>query len=654
MFIKKITKRNKETGAIYLTYRLVRSYRLDGKSRHETIIDLGTLSGLEPSKHKQLADRIEQLLNNPPCIFDNPIDKTVESYANFFCKEILKKQSNKQIIESKNADNNDNPQKTNDIPADYQLVDLNSFDVDDCKDIGAEWLCWQAFEEMGLSDLLLNKLNFSPKDYQQAVGCLIGRLLYPGSDLRTALFLNENSGIYELFDESQRAAFIDRKSLVRISEKLYSHKEQIMNCLNTNIENLLQFKPKLILYDLTNTHFEGHMTKSQKARYGRNKQKRNDCLQITLALAINEYGFPLCGTVYEGNISEIKTLKELIKDISTKTKWSSTTKPIIVIDAGISSEENLIEIHRAGYDYIAISKSEHQNYRQLVVAEELQEIQSNSGAKLQVQAFDHELKYEIDKEGKIKIKRGKKLEEQHIVIPEKLLYVKTELKKKKEDSMLDAKRIRMERELKNLQTSISKPQTDKKKETINQRIGRLKERYKQVQACFKIEVISEEEIVKSIKWEYVQPNKKQTNSGTYFIRSTIKDKDEQTLWKLYRTIGEVEDVFRTMKSDLLIRAIYHQIDKNIESHLFVCVMAVMIVNFIRYKLKKNKINYCWSEIVRIMSTQKCATGSIKHKDGRIIFLKKCTRPIQKAREIYDAMKYKYVPFYSKKYFVNNS
>jgi transposase len=652
MFIKKITKRNIDTGCMYLTYRLVRSYRLDGKSRHETIINMGTLSGLEQSKHKQLAHRIEELLKNQPSMFDSPIDNTVESYANYFYKEILKKQSVKDTIESKSIDNSDIAATSEKVTPDYQEVDVNSFDIKECNEIGGEWLCWQAFDEIGLSDLLVNRLNFSTKEYQQAVNCLIGRMLYPGSDMRTASFLNENSGVHELFAESERATFINRKSLVKISEKLYSNKEQIIKVLNSNIENLLQFEPKLILYDLTNTHFEGQMSKSQKAQYGRNKQKRNDCPQITLALAVNEFGFPLYSAIYEGNISEIKTLKDLIKDISIKSKWIGSTKPIIVIDAGISSDENLIEIYLEGYDYVAISKSEHQKYRKLVVPEQLQEIESNSGVKLQVQAFNHEIRYKIDEDGKIIIKKGKKRDEEEHIIQEQLLYVKTDLKKKKEDSMLNGKRIKMEKELISLQASISKPKTDKKIETINQRIGRLKERYKQVQACFNIEVICEDKIVKSIHWEYINNNKKQADSGTYFIRSTKKNENEQTLWNLYRTIGEAEDVFRTMKSDLLIRAIYHQIDKNIESHLFVCVMAVLIVNFIRYKLKKSKINYCWSEIVRIMSTQKCAIGTIKHKDGRTIFLKKCTRPAPKARQIYDAMEYKYVPFYVKKYFVN--
>ncbi len=193
---------------------------------------------------------------------------------------------------------------------------------------------------------------------------------------------------------------------------------------------------------------------------------------------------------------------------------------------------------------------------------------------------------------------------------------------------------------------------DTKSETINQRIGRIKERYKLVQSCYQIDLSIENDLVTSIKWEYKQKNKKKEDSGSYFIRTTIKTKDEQTLWKLYRTIGEVEDVFRTLKTDILMRGIYHQTDKNIEAHIFVCQIAVTVVNFIRFKLRKASINHRWSEIVRIMSTQKCNLNTIKDKDGQTIVLKKWSRPIPKVKEIYSALHYKPVPFILKKYTVH--
>ena len=674
MFIKKITKRNKDTGGMYLTYRLVRSYRLDNKPRHETIIDLGTIPNIELSKHKQLADRIEELLYNPKTIVENIVDENIEFYAQYFYNEIIKKKNNSVITKINVNENQSEQKRTEDetqteqnkpedendvISPDFQEVDLNSFDTVESTNIGGEWLCFQAFEEIGLSRLFSETLKFSTKEYQQAINCLIGRLLYPGSDLRTSLFLNENSGIKHLFDDKERSAIIERKSLIKISEKFYQNKETIERQINRNIQDVLQYQPKLLLYDLTNSHFEGRMQKSKKAQYGRNKQKRNDCPQVSMAMAVDEFGFPQYSSTYEGNISEPGTLKDLINNISEKLKWTGNTKPIIVIDAGISSEDNLIDLYNEGYHYICVSKSEHRKYRKLVIENDLTDIFTASGAKLQVQSFDNELKYFIDKDAKVcKKKKNKKSEEnQEIVIEkiikEKLLYVKTELKKIKEDGILNGKRLKIEKELISLQKSLTNPNVDKKTETIYQRLGRIKERHKMVQSCYKISLISENEIVTALNWEYIERNKKETDSGSYFIRSSITTPDEQSLWKLYRTIGEVEDVFRTLKSDLLMRGIFHQTDKNIDSHLFVCVIAVTIVNFIRYKLRKSKITYCWSEIVRIMSTQKCNINTIKRKDGATVILKKCSRANHKVNEIYKAMNYKNIPFFLKKYIVKN-
>ena len=277
MFIKKVTKRNKDTGAMYLTYRLVRSYRIDGKPRHQTILDLGTLSGLDSSRHKQLADRIDELLHSQPTLFNQDSCEAVEQHAQYYYKEILKKEPKQQQVAAATSENQDTqPDAPSGLKVDIQPVDLNSFDTLESKHIGGEWLCYQAYEQIGIHDLFLNKLKLSHREYQSAISCLTGRLLYPGSDLRTASCLNENSGLEYLFENAGRWSQAERRRLTKISEKLYQEKELIITTLNNNVEHLLDFKPKIILFDLTNTHFEGRMSKSQKAAHGRNKQKRNE------------------------------------------------------------------------------------------------------------------------------------------------------------------------------------------------------------------------------------------------------------------------------------------------------------------------------------------------------------------------------------------
>ena len=142
------------------------------------------------------------------------------------------------------------------------------------------------------------------------------------------------------------------------------------------------------------------------------------------------------------------------------------------------------------------------------------------------------------------------------------------------------------------------------------------------------------------------------SGGSYFIRTSLAAENEELLWKLYRTIGEIESTFRVLKSDLDMRPIFHQKGENIEAHLNLAVLAYFIVSFIRYKLKYADIHHCWTEIKRIMSTQKCNLETMIDKNKKKILIKICTRPTMKTTQIYKAMGYKPVPFYRKKTYLD--
>jgi len=103
-----------------------------------------------------------------------------------------------------------------------------------------------------------------------------------------------------------------------------------------------------------------------------------------------------------------------------------------------------------------------------------------------------------------------------------------------------------------------------------------------------------------------------------------------------------------LKTDLDLRPIYHKTDDASMAHLHLGLLAYWLVSTIRYQLKQKGINASWSEITRVMNTQKCVTTSITNIDQQVISIRKCTEPTIKARDIYDLLGYKYVPFYRKK------
>ena len=622
MFIKKVT--NKKGGKTYLTYRLVISKRIGGISRHISILELGSLPNIPVGKHKELAKKIESFINGGNLFFKEP-DNEVEQEAYFFYKKFVKKQLDNVKPEiNKGAVN-------------YETVNLNSLEGLESKEIGGEWLCSQAIKQLGLSDFLSHKLEWNNNQVAVAILALLGRLLYPSSELKTSNWLNDNSAALEL--HSPQSKTIDRNRLQQASIMLYRERQKIETYLSNKISNIYQISSKYILYDLTNTHFEGKMELYDKAKYGRNKQKRNDCPQVTLGLLTDENGFCKKSRYYKGNVSEPKTFANVVTDATQNS--TEGVRPVIIMDAGISSEANLKHALSEDCDYICVSRSTHSDIKAKLDKDNLVSFTNKAGDVVRTQMFTQQIKYE---------KQGEKIEAEEII-----LYVETDAKKGKEQAMFEKKRERFEDGLEEIKSSLLKLRGNKKSSKIYERIGRLKEKYPGIAEAYEIEISENKEktIVERITYKYDKNNAKLEKSGSYFIRTSLSEQQEELLWKLYRTIGEIENTFRILKSDLNMRPIFHRKAENIESHLNLAVLSYFIVSFIRYKLKSKKINTCWSEIVRIMNTQKCNLNTIINKAGKKILIKTCTRPILKVSRIYDAMGYKYVPFYRKKIYLDN-
>jgi len=591
--------------------------------RHKNVLDLGSLPELSVEKHKALADRIEQLINNQLDILSGAgLDEEVEELSQYFYRKLIKKQLENLPVETEKAGNKE-----------IAEVDLNSFKSVDSKEIGGEWLCHQAFEELGLAGFLSAHLGFNNNEVALSLLSLTGRMLHPASELNTAKWLNENSAAFELvFPNSGR---VDHNRLTNATLLLYQNKDKIEDYISGKVDDIFGLEDKYFLYDLTNTHFEGSAIGCEKAKFGRNKQKRNDCRQITLGLLTDSNGLPKRSRYYAGNIGEVTTFSQVLDELE---KGAKNKKPVIVMDSGIASEDNIKEALKRGFDYICVSRSGHGNLLEQVNQDELITFINKSKEEVKTQFFDSKVIYE--KQG---IKHSQK---------ERILYVETQAKRGKEIAIIGKKRQRFETGMEAIALSLEKPRSDKTSKKINQRIGRLKEKCKGIGEEYDIEMQENEGKILKISWKYNQDNRAEKKAGKYFIRTSIKAEQEKLLWQLYRTLGEIESSFKVLKSDLDMRPIFHRKGENIEAHLNMAVLAYFIVSFIRHMLKQKDIHHRWIEVVRIMSIQKCNINTIVDTKDRTIILKTCTRAQQKAAAIYSAMKYKPVPFYRKKTYLS--
>jgi len=318
MFVKPLSKYNKTTKQRYSLYQLCESYRLDGRVRHRVIIGLGKQEELPTDEQKiQLGKRIEEMVQGKMRLsFDEP-DEQVERLARHFYNEIL----TKRRYDTKSTGHA------------WQRVDVDKVKNKEAWEIGAEWLCKQAFDQLNISGFL-HQSGWEQEKISLAATHIISRTVFPASELMTASYIKENSAICELtgYDKDK----VTKDKLYEISKELYYIKDQLESYLSNKTNELFDLDDKIILYDLTNTYFEGRMLNSKKARFGRSKEKRKDAKLIVLAIVINREGFLKYSNIFRGNMADSKTLKALVETIGKATSLSQR-KPVVVMDAGIAT-----------------------------------------------------------------------------------------------------------------------------------------------------------------------------------------------------------------------------------------------------------------------------------------------------------------------------
>lgn len=628
-------RKNPETKQLSGYYRLLESYRNHhGQACHRTMLSAGFLDELNAEQlnaiQKILTAKVANLDNS---LFELPYsdDLVVLDYVELFF--------NRMVIEKRiDIPSDEVKSKVSRHGKEYHRIDINSIRNKDVREIGAEWMSFQAVGQLRIASFL-EQQGWEDSDIRLALTHIISRAVYPASELKTSSWIKENSAVCEItgFDREK----VTKDQLYRISTKLYNEKEALEQYLSFRTNELFDIEDKIMLYDLTNTYFEGRKTGSALAKFGRSKEKRSDAKLVVLALVVNPQGFIKYSAILQGNISDPATLESMIENLRLKTS-SSAKKALIVMDAGIATEDNLKMVKDKGYDYLCVTRSSLKNYK--------------------VQADAAIVTVTDNKKQKIElcpVKSDKNTDY--------YLKVESHTKKLKECSMNDQFRARFEDGLQIIADSLTKKGGVKQADKVYERIGRLKGKYPSIARYFDIEVV-EQQIESKIKGKHKQattkPEQKQiataiswaikpdveinARSGIYFLRTSLEGDSQEMLWQFYNTIREIEATFRVLKTDLDLRPIYHKKDESTMAHLHLGLLAYWVVNTIRHQLKKENIHSGWSEIVRVMNTQKAVTTLAQNDKDQVIQIRRCTEPNQKVQTLYDALKYKHAPFIKKK------
>ena len=590
MFIRRTKTRTVGTQDHYFTFRLVKSVRIGNKVRQRTLLNLGAHFDLPPAQWPLLYQRLDDLLAGQATLMDYP--EEVDNHAQRIVAQLISRQAET----SPDADDTSST-------GDQQSVDVDSLQLVRPRTVGVEHVGLWAMQQVGLRALLA-QLGLNSRQQAAAMGSIIGRLAAPGSERATHRWLRDTSALGDLLEVDFENYSL--MQLYRASDALMAHREAIEAHLFGAAMTLFELQPTVTLYDLTNTYFEGDAGAQEKAKRGHSKEKRSDCPLLTLGLMLDASGFVRRSQVFAGNVSEPHTLAEMLSALQ------APKGALVVMDRGIATQDRITWLAEQGYRYLVVSRERKRTF----------DLASAMTVTTATQQPVH-LHKVLSEDGQ-----------------EARLYCYSEAREQKEKAIAERFAKRFENALTTLSEGLSRPRTQKRIDKIWQRIGRLKEKSHGVAQHYDIDVTSSEDGTQAlaINWRRQPVNGSMlTHPGVYCLRSNQTDWDEETLWRTYITLTDLEAVFRSLKSELGLRPIYHHKALRTEGHLFITVIAYQLVQVIRRRLQQHEQNESWTLLRRILNGQQRITATFRRADDCALHVRKATVAETAQREIYQAL-----------------
>ncbi|GFO73466.1 transposase, IS1634 family [Bathymodiolus japonicus methanotrophic gill symbiont] len=602
MYIRRTKTKSLEDGSAYFTYRIVESVRIGKQVKQRTLLNIGADFTIDKKYWPLLTARIEQLqqglephqeeLFNLADDLNQLLEATAQRYSSLMTAKLS------QPLDSKTT------------TRDFHHVDINHVEAINARSIGVETLALHAAQQLQLDEKLM-ALGFNKVDTATALGTIIGRMVSPGSELQTHDWLQNQTGLGELLGHDYGNTSLTR--LYTVSDKLLKHQATLEYFLADREQTLFNLNRKIVLYDLTNTYFEGQCARNPKAKFGRSKEKRTDCPLVTLGLVLDGDGFPLSSQVFPGNASEPATLKLMLDELRDKDPFHQI-KPVVIMDAGIASADNIAWLIEQDYHYLVVSREQHvKNPRDQKTPVAVRDTRDSNVVVYR----------EVDQE-----------------TGETRLYCHSEQKAKKEQGIRNRFHARLEEALEKLHTGLSKKGTLKKYDKILERIGRLREKHSRVAADYTINVIADDKKNKAIGIEWQrkpESDQKDKHCGVYCLRTNIPDWSEEQLWLTYTMLTEIEATFRSLKTELGLRPVYHKKEERVTGHLFITLLAYHLVHVLRYQLRLQDIHLSWESIRNRMSTQQRMTITLPTDNDTIIHLRTTSKAETRQKQIYTAL-----------------
>jgi len=413
---------------------------------------------------------------------------------------------------------------------------------------GDVWLGWQLWRMLKLDPVVARHLPAGRQDVPPATMVaieVISRLCIGQGGETSEFGLAEHgyrrTALEDLLGVPDEQVTKDR--LYRTLDALLAAKEPIERDLKEHLGELFALQFDLLLCDLTSSFFEGLMDENGQARRGHSRDHRADCKQIVLALIVTPDGFPVYHEVFAGNTNDAIAFPQVVETMESRF---GQARRVWVLDRGIASQKNLDFLGERGQSFLV------------------------GTPRSRLAEFDAEL-----------CTRDWSFVRPHVEVKnvrregQTYVLVRSLQRRLKEKAIRKRHLLGLHKDLKGLSKRVSDGRL-KDADKVLESVGRFRERWPAASKFVRVEVERDRDgRASAVSWTYQQGKLRAAlaRDGAYLLLSDQTDWSAEDLWRTYLQLTRAEDAFRAMKSNLLLRPMWHHHSRRIEAHVFVCVLA---------------------------------------------------------------------------------
>lgn len=421
----------------------------------------------------------------------------------------------------------------------------------------------------------------------------INRLCAPGSELAVEQHWYPSTALEDLLHIEKGK--INDTRMYRCLDHLLPLKTKLEQHLKERYGQLFQAQFDILLYDLTSTYVEGEARGNPMMRRGYSRDHRPDCEQLILAVIVNCEGFPFSYEVFDGNRADVTTLEVILRSVERKY---GKARRVWIFDRGVVSEQNLTAVRQHGGQYLV------------------------GTARRKLKQFEADLL----KDDFEKIRPD--VEVKPIPIPggeETYILCRTTGRKEKEKAIRSRFVNKIESALRGLEKRIAEGKL-KDRFKMERNLGRIQACHPQVADLYEMK-IEENKQGTRLLWRQ-KPEQQQwleAREGAYLLRTNLKADSPAELWKKYIQLTEVEAAFRTLKSELAIRPLFHQLEKRVKAHVLVAFLGYALLVTLKHLLKRSASEYSAAEALKFLATLHSVDIVLPTIDSKEIWLRRIAK-----------------------------